>query len=91
MAFFFFAHWMFMFSEIRHLGHNTDGMLFMCFWVVGLRWCLAFAQEKPNKSSAVAEMDRKEGAVLPLSLGAAAPHVTQSGLSRGLPPYQVAS
>jgi len=54
-----------------------------------------------NKSSAVAEMgdrlatidmDRKEGGLLcPFMCGELGPHVTQCGLGRGLPPYQVAS
>jgi len=53
-----------------------------------------------NKSSAVAEtgdrlatidLGRIEGAAVPLSGGEAGPHLTQCGLGRDLPPYQVAS
>jgi len=53
-----------------------------------------------NKSSAVAEMGdclattdtgQKVGAAVPLSIGELGPHLTQCCLSRGLPPYQVAS
>ena len=53
-----------------------------------------------NKSSAAAEMGdrlatinmgRKVVAAVSLSVGELGPHLTQCGLGRGLPPYQVAS
>ena len=50
------------------------------------------------KSSAVTEMGdrlatmgRKVGVLCPFSWGQLGPHLTQCGLGRGLPPYQVAS
>jgi len=54
---------------------------------------------KFNKSSAVADMGdrlatidmgRKVGADVPLSIEDLGPNLTQCGLGRGLPPYQVA-
>ena len=56
-------------------------------------------RSKQNKSSAVAEMGdclaatdmhRKAGAAVPISVGELGPHLTQCGLRRGLPLYQVA-
>jgi len=37
------------------------------------------------------DMGREVGVGVPLSAGELGPHLTQSRLSRGLPPYQVAS
>jgi len=42
---FLFAHWRFVFSKIRR---TVYGMLFMCFWVIGLLSCLVFVQETPK-------------------------------------------
>jgi len=38
---------------------------------------------------ATIDMGRKVGAAVPLSVGQLDPHLTQYGLRRGLPPYQV--
>jgi len=62
----------------------------------GKREMIASVSLMSYKSSAAAEMgDRaraeKLGAAVPLSRGELCPHLTQCGLYRGLPLYQVAS
>jgi len=54
-----------------------------------LNTCSAVAQM--GDRLATIDMGRKEvGAAVPLSVGKMSPHLTQCGLGRDLPPYQVA-
>jgi len=58
-----------------------------------MAWAEAYLHAKwhPNPSNRLSTIDmgRKLGAVPPL--GELDPHLTQRGMARGLPPYQVAS
>jgi len=50
-----------------------------------------FGYSRHGRSLYGRRLEIGEGGAVPLSMGELGPHLTQCGLGRGLPPYQVAS